>query len=77
MTSRGFGEEHFKKVANYVDQCIKICREVQDALPKPNNMKKDFMAKVASGEVAKINEMKKEIAAWAGSFPLPVEGWRQ
>lgn len=77
MTSRGFGEEHFKKVAGYIDQCIIICKEVQAALPKPDNKLKDFKAKVASGEIEKINEMRKEIAAWAGTFPLPVEGWRE
>jgi glycine hydroxymethyltransferase len=76
MTSRGFGEEHFKKVADYIDQCIKICKEVQAALPKPDNKLKDFKAKVSGGEVEKINAMHKEIASWAGSFPLPVEGWR-
>ncbi|KAJ3525942.1 hypothetical protein NM208_g11421 [Fusarium decemcellulare] len=27
-------------------------------------------------EVDKINELKKEIAAWCNTFPLPVEGWR-
>merc|ERR1712072_352381 len=76
MTSRGFGEEAFIKVADYIDQCIKICKEVQGALPKSDNKLKDFKAKVAGGEVEKINEMRKEIAALAGSFPLPVEGWR-
>jgi glycine hydroxymethyltransferase len=76
MTSRGFGEEDFNRVASYIDQCIKICKEVQGALPKPDNKLKDFKAKVASGEIEKINEMKKEIALWANTFPLPVEGWR-
>jgi len=77
MTSRGFGTEDFKRVASYIDQSIKICKEVQAALPKPENKLKDFKAKVSGGEIEKINAMKKEIAAWAGSFPLPVEGWRQ
>jgi glycine hydroxymethyltransferase len=76
MTSRGFGEEDFKRVAQYIDQSIKICKEVQASLPKADNKLKDFKAKVAGGEVARINEMKREIAAWAGGFPLPVEGWR-
>merc|ERR1712093_158578 len=63
MTSRGFGEEAFIKVADYIDQCIKICKEVQGALPKSDNKLKDFKAKVAGGEVEKINEMRKDIAA--------------
>lgn len=76
MTSRGFSESDFQRVAQYIDQCIKICQEVQAELPPTDNKLKDFKAKVASGRVDKINAMKQEIAAWAGQFPLPVEGWR-
>lgn len=76
MTSRGFGEAEFVKVADYVDQAIKICKEVQAALPKPDNRLKDFKAKVFGGEIEKINALKAEISGWVNSYPLPVEGWR-
>ncbi|KKA30998.1 hypothetical protein TD95_002939 [Thielaviopsis punctulata] len=76
MTSRGFGAADFERVAEYIDAAIKICKETQAALPKEANKLKDFKAKVASGEVARINELKAEIAAWTSTFPLPVEGWR-
>ncbi|EEY17484.1 serine hydroxymethyltransferase [Verticillium alfalfae VaMs.102] len=76
MTSRGFGEADFERVAAYIDEAIKICKEVQGALPKEANKLKDFRAKVAGGEVAKINDLRKEIAAWCQGFPLPIEGWR-
>ncbi|MCJ1432515.1 Serine hydroxymethyltransferase, cytosolic [Xylographa pallens] len=72
MSSRGMGEEDFKRIASYIDRCIAICKDVQSKLPKEANKQKDFKAKVASGEVEEINAMKKEISAWAGSFPLPV-----
>ncbi|KAI9773352.1 MAG: Serine hydroxymethyltransferase, cytosolic [Geoglossum simile] len=72
MTSRGFGEEDFKRVSGYIDQCIKITKDVQASLPKEANKLKDFKAKVASGEVPEILNLRQEIAAWAGSFPLPV-----
>ena len=72
MSSRGMGEEDFKRIANYIDKCISICKDVQSKLPKEANKQKDFKAKVASGEVEEINAMKKEISVWAGSFPLPV-----
>jgi len=72
MTTRGFGEDDFKRVANYIDTCIGICKDVQSKLPKEANKQKDFKAKVASGEVEEINKLKKEISAWAGTFPLPV-----
>lgn len=77
MTSRGFGTEDFERVARYIDQSIKICKEVQSALPKSDNKLKDFRAQVSSGNVTKINELKQEISSWAGSYPLPVEGWRE
>ncbi|OMP86076.1 Serine hydroxymethyltransferase, cytosolic [Diplodia seriata] len=72
MTSRGLGEQDFNKIANYIDTCIKLCKKVQGELPKEANKLKDFKAKVASGTVDEINSLKKEIAAWAGTFPLPV-----
>ncbi|EMD68848.1 hypothetical protein COCSADRAFT_33708 [Bipolaris sorokiniana ND90Pr] len=72
MTSRGLGEEDFKKIANYIDTCIKLCKKIQSELPTENNKLKDFKSKVASGEVQEINDLKKEIAAWAVTFPLPV-----
>jgi glycine hydroxymethyltransferase len=76
MTSRGFGVADFEKVAQYIDESIKICKEVQAALPKEANKLKDFKLKVAGGEVPRINELRTEIASWSQTFPLPVEGWR-
>ena len=72
MSSRGMSEVDFKKVANYVDKCINLCKEVQGKLPKEANKLKDFKVKVASGEVEEINALKIEISKWASSFPLPV-----
>jgi len=77
MTSRGFGEKDFEKVAVYIDEAIKLCKEIQSGLPKEANKMKDFKAKVATGQIARINELKGEIAQWCLTFPLPVEGWRQ
>ena len=72
MSTRGMGEEDFKRIARYIVTCIGICKEVQAKLPKEANKLKDFKARVASGEVQEINDLKKEIAPWAGTFPLPV-----
>ena len=74
MSTRGMGEEDFKRVARYIDTCIGICKDVQKNLPKEANKLKDFKAKVAGGEVSEINSLKKEIASWASSFPLPIGG---
>lgn len=72
MTTRGMGDEDFKRIANYINTCVEICKDVQGRLPKEANKLKDFKAKVAGGGIHEINELKKEIASWAGSFPLPV-----
>ncbi|KAI9844911.1 MAG: Serine hydroxymethyltransferase, cytosolic [Sclerophora amabilis] len=72
MTSRGFGEEHFKRIADYIDKLIVITKNVQASLPKEANRLKDFKDKVASGTVPEILDLKKEIAGWASTFPLPV-----
>lgn len=76
MTSRGFGEKDFERVATYIAQSIQICKEVQAELPKDANRLKDFKTKVAGGQVTKINDLRKEIADWCQGFPLPIEGWR-
>ncbi|KAI9748697.1 MAG: Serine hydroxymethyltransferase, cytosolic [Lichina confinis] len=72
MTTRGFGEDDFKRVAQYVDRLIKISKEVQTGLPKEANKLKDFKTKVTSGQVPEILEIKKEVNEWASTFPLPV-----
>ena len=72
MTTRGLGEEDFKRIAKYVDQLIGMTKDVQASLPKEANKLKDFKAKIASGEVAKVQEIRKEVSQWASSFPLPV-----
>jgi glycine hydroxymethyltransferase len=72
MTSRGLGEEDFKRIAGYVDTVIKLTQKIQGELPKEANKLKDFKAKVAGGDVDEINSLKKEISAWAVTFPLPI-----
>jgi glycine hydroxymethyltransferase len=72
MTSRGLGEEDFKRVVQYIDQAVNICKDVQSQLPKEANKLKDFKAKVASDTVPEILRLRKEIGEWASTFPLPV-----
>ncbi|KAI9929230.1 Serine hydroxymethyltransferase, cytosolic [Aspergillus wentii] len=72
MSTRGMGEAEFKRIAEYVDKAVKIARATQDSLPKEANKLKDFKAKVASETIPEILELRKEVAQWASSFPLPV-----
>lgn len=72
MTSRGMGEQDFDRIAGYIDQCIQLAAQIQARLPKEANKQKDFKAAVAKGDIPELVELKKEVAAWAGTFPLPV-----
>ncbi|KAK1811199.1 Serine hydroxymethyltransferase, cytosolic, partial [Friedmanniomyces endolithicus] len=72
MTSRGMGEEDFERIAGYIDRCVKMAKEIQGGLPKEGNKLKDFKEVVGMGRVEGMAELKKEIAGWAGTFPLPV-----
>ena len=72
MTSRGMGEEDFKRIANYIDQSIALCKKIQSELPKDANKLKDFKAKVADDSVPEILALRKDISQWASTFPLPV-----
>ena len=72
MTSRGFGEEDFARVAGYIHRSIKLCKQVQSSLPKEANKLKDFKAMVASEQVPEILTLRSEVSEWACGFPLPV-----
>ncbi|EEA20718.1 Serine hydroxymethyltransferase, cytosolic [Talaromyces marneffei ATCC 18224] len=72
MTTRGLGEEDFKRVVGYIDQAIKISKSIQASLPKEANKLKDFKAKASSETIPEILNLRKEISAWASTFPLPV-----
>jgi glycine hydroxymethyltransferase len=72
MSSRGMGVEDFKRIARYIDQSIALCKKVQGELPKEANKLKDFKAKVSDDSVPEILALRKEIAQWASTFPLPV-----
>jgi len=74
MTSRGMSEQDFDRIAGYVATCIDLTIKIQAGLPKEANKQKDFKAHVAQGGavIPELKQLKEEIAAWAGTFPLPV-----
>ncbi|CUM46551.1 Serine hydroxymethyltransferase, cytosolic [Debaryomyces fabryi] len=72
MTTRGLGEEDFKKIVSYIDFAVNYAKEIQANLPKDANKLKDFKNKVLNTEDEKLQAAKKEISQWAGEFPLSV-----
>lgn len=71
MTSRGLGEEEFKKIVSYIDFAVSYAKELQASLPKEANKLKDFKAKALKGD-PKLDAVKQEIYNWVGDFPLAV-----
>ncbi|KAK9456136.1 serine hydroxymethyltransferase [Dipodascopsis uninucleata] len=71
MTTRGLGEEDFKKIVEYIDRAVQIAIETQSSLPKEANKLKDFKEKISQGSET-LTQLHNEVAAWASQFPLPV-----
>ncbi|CCH44887.1 glycine hydroxymethyltransferase [Wickerhamomyces ciferrii] len=71
MSTRGLGEEDFKKIAHYIDWSVQYAKKIQSELPKEANRLKDFKAKIAQGS-DELTKTKNEIYEWAGEFPLSV-----
>ncbi|ABN65397.1 serine hydroxymethyltransferase [Scheffersomyces stipitis CBS 6054] len=72
MTTRGLGEEDFKKIVTYIDFAVNYAKELQASLPKEANKLKDFKSAVLNGDDEKLKAVKAEISQWAGEFPLSV-----
>merc|ERR1719163_789107 len=66
MTTRGLGEEDFKKVAGFLDSCVKISLKIQEEKGKKL---KDFEAGLAENE--EVKTLKAEVEAWASKFGYP------
>ena len=72
LTTRGFREEDFKAVAEFIDRGVKIARELKESTPEPGKLK-EFVAH-ASGVGAgreDVKQLKSEVEAFARSFPMP------
>ncbi|CUS11885.1 unnamed protein product [Tuber aestivum] len=70
MTTRGFSESDFEKVAGIVDRAINISKDFNATVG--GKKLKDYFDKLSSGHaVPELVQLKKEVAEWAGDFPLP------
>ncbi|KAK0744732.1 serine hydroxymethyltransferase-domain-containing protein [Apiosordaria backusii] len=83
MTTRGFQEEDFERVADIVDRAVTIAVRVDKAARKAAEDKgegknaakvKTFMEYLGSGETdTEIVQLRSEVADWVGTYPVPWE----
>jgi glycine hydroxymethyltransferase len=75
MTTRGFCEDDFKRVADIVHRAVTITQSVdKQAVEGGHNTLKKFNAFLGSGEeVTEIQQLRKEVSDWVGTFGLPWE----
>lgn len=68
LTSRGFVEDDFSKVAEFLDRALKIALAIQREVGKPLA---NFKAALDKGDNPDVAQLKKEVQAFAKSFPMP------
>jgi glycine hydroxymethyltransferase len=80
MTTRGFGEDDFVRVADIVGRAVTIAARVDKAARKAAEEKGDkyklkfFFDYLGGGEDdAEIVQLRAEVADWVGTYPLPWE----
>ncbi|KAH6613597.1 serine hydroxymethyltransferase-domain-containing protein [Chaetomium sp. MPI-SDFR-AT-0129] len=81
MTTRGFSENDFERVADIVDRAVTIAARVDKAARKAAEEKgeaktagrlKTFLEYLGNGETdTEIVQLRSEVADWVGTYPLP------
>ena len=80
MTTRGFNESDFERVADVVDRAVTIAIRVSKAARKAAEEKgekspgklKLFLEHLGSGETdSEIVQLRSEVEDWVGTYPLP------
>ncbi|KAH8902302.1 serine hydroxymethyltransferase-like protein [Coniochaeta sp. PMI_546] len=81
MTTRGFGEEDFKRVADIVDRAVTIAVRIDKAARKQAEEKGDsktagrlrtFLEFLGDGNTdTEIVQLRSEVSDWVGTYPLP------
>lgn len=73
MTTRGFTQADFERVAEYIDKAVKITSQIKaDVTAKGEKTKIADFRGHAEGN-AEIEKLKEEVTEWAKTFPVPGE----
>lgn len=69
LTSRGFKEQEFEKVVDFIDKAVGIAKETQSKGGKLA----DFNSHLANDPdiVARCDALRKEVQDWSQSYPMP------
>lgn len=72
LTSRGLVEEDFCRVAEFIHRAIELTIEIQTSM-NPKATLREFKDTLATSEKyqMKVKEIKEEVEAFAGKFPMP------
>lgn len=72
LTTRGFREEDFEKVAHFIDRAVQIAKNIKEMTPEPAKLK-DFVAFANSEGPNRpdVQALKEEVEAFASQFPMP------
>lgn len=80
MTTRGFNEDDFVRVADVVDRAVSIAARINKTVRKaaeeraeksPGKLK-HFMEHIGNGETdSEIVQLRSEVEDWVGTYPLP------
>jgi glycine hydroxymethyltransferase len=72
LTTRGFREADFVRVADFLDRGVKLALAMKADTPAPGKMK-DFAAYAAGEGAARadVAALREEVQAFARGFPMP------
>jgi len=80
MTTRGFNEEDFKRVADVVHRAVEIAKNLDSTATTKAEAEgksatlKNFYEYVGDGQkITEIARLRSEVEAWVGTFPMPWE----
>lgn len=72
MTSRGFTQKEFERVAQLLHRAIQLTIQLNEPLAKQGKTKlSDFQAHLQSQSFPEIDALRNEVQSWCEQFPLP------
>ncbi|EEB08744.2 serine hydroxymethyltransferase Shm2 [Schizosaccharomyces japonicus yFS275] len=73
-TTRGFNEQDFERVVDYIDQAVALTKQINaDAKKTGKNKLSDFKQFLGDGsQYPEIQRLKSEIGSWASGFEFPI-----